>query len=799
MNGQKSAPTFSDALKVGALTTMIASAALLVLLVSLRPATVNLSSSGLDPSWVAASAYAVTHGFTFGERIVFTTGPYASVYTRAFVGDFTIAVVGFVLAIAVFLAWSMALALQAVTRVARSIVFSVIFLIVTLHVLKNASVDSLFLFVPASTAVIATRFQSQRPLILVGVVLSAVLGLTKFSVYSFAIASFILVDILMIYRKIWPNLTFTYLASSIALFQMAGQDWTNYISFVAAGLEFSAGYSAAMAVDGNLTELVMWLVMAGSLLLTLIVVEIGGAKRAKAWAPGITRMLLFAGLLFTGMKAGFVRHDGHHAMIAWSLLGLTAVAFCAPTIGEPGSRWKIAVFGMVAFVSVLPGALFGYVDARRLFDPVATARSLAGQISELSALAVDPRTWLDERSADEDARRRALAEQAALPKLDGSVDIIPSRQSDVIASAMDYHPRPSIQEYATYTRGLINRNRAHFESENPPDYLLFTPGSIDNRHPASAEGALWPVFLSRYESAKIERGLLVLKKREFPIRNLLSKPIVADVSMDQSFTLAQRDDALFVKLDVSENFFGRVLTFFLKPPQLYLVVQYVDETEDRYRLIPAMAREGMILSPTIRSAEDYWLMEAGAAAFEFVRRPVSFRIETSAVGRLVHRDQISVEVSEVDHSILAINATEATLAHDALGRFKGLQEIARKNGIRPPYVDMTPDGLFAHAPVTLLVETGSSTFLELQFGMKNGDYHGFPASDGVCFSAYAVGLNETLFQKCLDPKSRWTDLDIQTVKLSVPTSTTIELRTTCRTNCANDWSYWGRIDLSQPH
>jgi hypothetical protein len=39
------------------------------------------------------------------------------------------------------------------------------------------------------------------------------------------------------------------------------------------------------------------------------------------------------------------------------------------------------------------------------------------------------------------------------------MDAIPSIQSALIAHGLRYVPRPSIQQYATYTRRLIEKNR----------------------------------------------------------------------------------------------------------------------------------------------------------------------------------------------------------------------------------------------------------------------------------------------------------------------------------------------------
>ena len=65
----------------------------------------------------------------------------------------------------------------------------------------------------------------------------------------------------------------------------------------------------------------------------------------------------------------------------------------------------------------------------------------------------------------------------SLPRLEGAVDIIPSKQSLLIAHGLDYRPRFTVQEYTTYTDVLIERNRAFFRGALAPANLI--PAGLD--------------------------------------------------------------------------------------------------------------------------------------------------------------------------------------------------------------------------------------------------------------------------------------------------------------------------------
>jgi len=90
----------------------------------------------------------------------------------------------------------------------------------------------------------------------------------------------------------------------------------------------------------------------------------------------------------------------------------------------------------------------------------------------------------------------------------------------VIANGLAYRPRPSFQAYATYTRRLIDENRRSL-TERGPEWLLVEPESVDGRHPAMSEGALWPDIARLYEPHSLVDGLLVVHRRREPLDDVL--------------------------------------------------------------------------------------------------------------------------------------------------------------------------------------------------------------------------------------------------------------------------------------
>ncbi|MBS1212494.1 MAG: hypothetical protein H6R26_1111, partial [Proteobacteria bacterium] len=61
--------------------TVLISITMIAVLVPLSP---GMPGAGLDPSWVLGMNEAVARGMAIGTEIIFTFGPYASVYTRQY-------------------------------------------------------------------------------------------------------------------------------------------------------------------------------------------------------------------------------------------------------------------------------------------------------------------------------------------------------------------------------------------------------------------------------------------------------------------------------------------------------------------------------------------------------------------------------------------------------------------------------------------------------------------------------------------------------------------------------------------
>jgi hypothetical protein len=768
-----------------------------VLLPKIPPFEIHFIADELDPSWVQASIYALLNRLRFGQEFVFTTGPLSPIYSGTFSEGFTLITVSVRLLVVVFVAYgivSMTAPLWASFSLSSFLVASAA-LIALWHVHAK---DSINLFVPILTALFYMDRRGNSFVILTGTVLSAALSLSKFSAFPLSVAAFALVDLLSIHRREVPYKTAFFVGSVVLFFKLTGQNLSDFLTFIIAGLEIASGYAAAMSLPGLIKELVSWLFIATVCAFAIFVGERKRLKSNETDLPSsICRMLLFCLFAFVLFKSSFIRHD-LHSLIAWGGLALAAIAFqiFIPSISFR-DRFRIPLLSVIAIVSALSAT---YMLARRhnIFPnrtPFETLKRSWAQIEEGARLAMAPGDWLAEKSRQSQEAARAIAFSANLPALKGTVDIIPSRQSRVIAAGLDYHPRPVVQEYATYSEKLIARNRAFFESDSAPEYLLFEPGSIDGRHPASAEGSLWPLFLQRYYSADLAGRMIVLRKREKPLPSLLKPAELSRMTAGAWSSLPAGADPLFVKIDLRLNFFGKLYEFFFRPPLVHLAVGYPVGAEELFRLIPGQARDGMLISPKVDSALPYLLLDhPEAEANKWQRWPSRLRIDIGMLGRLLYSRSIMLSIQRLDRNRL--QAARIPGSDTVVSRISDIWPLLRENTMNYPVVQITNDGVFAVAGTTLKMQTGNADRLDVSFGMRPAPYSDFAGFYGVCFAVSVQHKEGKLFEKCLNPKERPADSERQAVSIPVPPNSVLELKTICGVSCDYGWSYWGSVRLN---
>src|SRR6185503_3851310 len=103
-----------------------------------------------------------------------------------------------------------------------------------------------------------------------------------------------------------------------------------------------------------------------------------------------------------------------------------------------------------------------------------------------------------------------------LPQFDKeTVDIFPHQVLLLLASDLNYKPRPSIQSYCAYTPKLAQWNADYYKGTQAPESVAFAVGAIDFRLPSMEDSLTWLELITRYDV--VDESPLYLKLRKSPV------------------------------------------------------------------------------------------------------------------------------------------------------------------------------------------------------------------------------------------------------------------------------------------
>ncbi|MGH7788306.1 MAG: hypothetical protein ACRERC_15665 [Candidatus Binatia bacterium] len=493
-----------------------------------------------------------------------------------------------------------------------------------------------------------------RALTVVGVIGLGAAGVSKVSYLLLSVALLIVADLYRAIDRRAPVLTIVCLASCVATFCIVGQQLADFPAFVAMGVDNVLWYSEAMSLVGYHSEVAVF-----ALLCVVFVAAAGRLewRRHATFRERARAVLLVGGVgLFClmGFKEGFVRHD-YHDLIGWYTLS-GGIGLYAISLTPPLSARAFALCTMVSVIGLLlPPIRFGWRNG----DPNALQNLARGQAFKLIArpmvearravsFALNPASFIADIDAAKERAWATIRAESPLPALAGSVDIIPSRQSAVIAHGLAFRPRPAFQEYQTFKPRAIEANRRYFSSTARPEWLLFTPGSIDGRHPASAEGAQWPLFLRHYEPVGRVQRTLILRRRAESLPDLLGERQLVQARIGDQVAVPSVDAPQFVTISIRRSAIGSLLNLLYKAPPLHLRAEYRGGGSQTFRLIPAIAQSGAILVPTIEKPGQFARLAGGDASPPGSRRPISFEVVAGRFGRLAYAADVEFGFQAID-------------------------------------------------------------------------------------------------------------------------------------------------------
>jgi hypothetical protein len=591
--------------------------------------------SVFDPNFNAPWTFAIGEmkrlGLLFGQDVISTLGPLSTLFGSAFARESFWWAAGFQVATAVTVAAMVFLLLNKRSGPSAwgPAAIAMLFMVRDVYLLLPP-----FLLVLLRTTVPNLKWRALVTITCATV--TAALSLTKFSAVPIALLCFGLVDFMDLRARLIPVALMSYVAALLAGYGGLEGQLSGLFSYLRYSAELSSGYNEAMSLAGYNAELFRYLALAGFFCTAAFFIEVSNVRQGRIdKASAAVLGIALSAFVFVTFKIGFVRP--WHSMIAWSGL---AVAMALYAAARPHVLAKVFQFLSIAIVLVL--LPWEYRKDLPVLQYHVDALSRAPQQAiEAALLVFKPEPWLAAAQERKQNHYHKIQSDNPLPALAGSVDSIGVEESVVIAHDFVYRPRFSFEEFVTCTSSLIEKNRNYLAGEEAVDNILFRPSSLDGRHPALTEGPLWPILIQRYVVSVVVRDVAILQRRQEPILDVLGPATMNTIELQQPVRLPE--SPVFLKAAIELGYFGKLMNFFFRVPQIYIQVSFQDGTTKRYRLVRAIAREGFVVSPLVEDARGYSLFVEGIHSPE-LKFATGITIETNSWGLVVYDHRIKTEM-----------------------------------------------------------------------------------------------------------------------------------------------------------
>ena len=799
MQVKQEAPTARRGALLATLSTAVLAFATLFCV--LRPLSIDVPGAGLDASWAVVLGEAAMRPARWGVDLTFTYGPASALVTRYFTGNYLTLALPVICVIAISYAFCFVCLISsaAATR-SNAAVLAIVAVLgegLALLVLGGEDQDA-FYFAFAFVIFLLDLVRSPRDrvarlAIVAGVAALGIVTLAKTSFGVLAMAIFALSDLRAAWQmRRWPLLTPLFLLVFLITFAVYGQRFGDLPAYAKLQAESVAGYGEAMYLIASRGELLAFLTGVVALII------ITGLA-----APGsrISRLLTFCAIvleMIIALKAGFIRADTH-PQISWALLGLVGFAVAVSLILPRSIKAAVAIGAVSLLVLSLAAPLYLLVDTDRTADVAGLSEIYSDEFGALKAEVAawgrflrSPADFAEQASRAKTAAWDAIRAQHPLSSLAGTVDIISSEQSAVLANKLDYHPRPSFQDYATDTAGLIAANAAFYKGTSAPDWVLFANDALDDRYPTSIEGALWPDLLARYEPMRQDGDWLALRRRATPLSDVLGPPQRVETRLGEYFSVPA--GPIFAHIVVRKTMLGRLAAALFRPPALTLRVRTLNGTEQNYRFVPALGAGGFLLSPLVDDPSSFALLALGESDDLVGKSITEAVIGGSSATRLFYEPDVAIALQPLTLKNVA-SSREAQPFADELNQRRPWRQMVRRIA---QVANFDGERLSAPAPTALDIPVAGARRLHLGFGIEDGAWTTGQVK-GVCFAVQEAGGEAApLWQRCLDPHDIAADRGPQTAEVDLPNGLeTVKVATTCLQSCDWGWSYWNDIQPEQ--
>jgi hypothetical protein len=571
-----------------------------------------VSSTELDPSWRQGLGYAFKQHWQAGIDYVFTFGPlgYLSDPFAPYDSDLFYLVVSW--QIISGLCFALIFLLMASTlprKIDKFIYFSLVVIVLSAFAYDaryHLGMVAITLLLISRWSVLNTQPLLRNLSIAAWLLFLATISLTKFSYFILVIAAIFSVSAVVFWRTsrlaalIIP---ITFGAMFIGIWLMAGQSLTNLPAFFQTSLAITNGYSEAMAIGYNLTEIK--LAIGISLLIIGMTTVFTWSKPIQLERGVISGLILLD--LFLVWKAGFVRHDSH------SIIFFSTTTVIPFLISIDTGRTAVAqrIFYTLRYLTVVL-ALGGLLFVGLAIDY--TPRIFIGHWNQRLVDNYKMLTRLTQYKQDQDNFVVASKQQHDLPKIraqvgNATVDTFSYEQGVLLLNGLNWQPRPVFQSYLAYTPSLLAINGNFFAQSRAPAFVIFKLLEIDSRFPMASDSEVLKILFRDYQPVLVEKGYLLLQRAPRGQGRVTNGRVLWTHSVKLNEELAvnhqgESKSSYLISIDLRQSWLGRLAKFLYRLPMVRLELETTEGEQLSYRIIPQMAQNSFLLNPLILDQND---------------------------------------------------------------------------------------------------------------------------------------------------------------------------------------------------
>jgi hypothetical protein len=565
------------------------------------PLAPSFPQATLDSGWAFAINAAMAKGLVLGRDVVFTFGPFADLYSTQYspAGDARMLAGGSLLA-AAFAAGLLCLGRGG--AMLASVGFA-LYLPLAWHDAQLFALPLVMLLLIFRTALPARHpgHIGLDPLVILALaLLTAALALLPLIKGTLVIASGLAMGLSCAGLALAgaPLLAVAgaavYAAALPLFWVLSPQPLGALPGFFSAQWPIISGYTSAMILAGPRWQAPFYIACC---------LGIGLLHWRYLTATGRAGHLLLIGcalLLFLAFKEAFVRQDLH---------ALTAAEMLA-VIG-----WGGLLIGRNDFLPGLALAI-GLIGWVLIEFPTAGPPSVIETYSDPSLGLATRMFHRQDLQRDYEDSLAAIRAVSLLPALTGTTDIYSFGQAGLLASGLDWDPRPVLQSYSAYTPSLLRADAAHLSGPAAPQNILYAVQPLDAKLPALDDGASWKLLLSAYQFAGFagratpqfdgDGGIVVLLKRRTVATSFNLQPVMSGmIKLGAAVALPASPGLVWAEVALKPSLAGRLLTLLYKPPGLMIGYRLAGGQSLAYRYFAGGGETGFLLAPVVRNTQDF--------------------------------------------------------------------------------------------------------------------------------------------------------------------------------------------------